>query len=225
DPQYIFPAVDLNYPVSLIATDERGCVDTTETEIFIPSELTVSFLADTVCYGEATMLVAHATKPENAEVKYWTWYFDDGSPQLSTTRDTVYHVFTSDGEFRVELQGQEPGGCVNEVRKNVMVRELPTADFLAEAAACADTTFFIDQSSTVLEDGIQQWRWYFGNGETETINAPSDGNTEFLYPPYLETFNVSLAVSDEFGCVDSISHGVQRYPCIFVNFVTDTSIY
>ncbi|NPD48417.1 PKD domain-containing protein, partial [Lentimicrobium sp. S6] len=41
----------------------------------------------------------------------------------------------------------------------------------------------------------------------------------------LETFNVSLAVSDEFGCVDSISHGVQRYPCIFVNFVTDTSIY
>ncbi|NPD48331.1 PKD domain-containing protein, partial [Lentimicrobium sp. S6] len=42
DPQYIFPAVDLNYPVSLIATDERGCVDTTETEIFIPSELTVS---------------------------------------------------------------------------------------------------------------------------------------------------------------------------------------
>jgi PKD repeat protein len=52
EPVYIFPDVETTYPVSLIATDQRGCSDTLTEEIFVPAELSIDFTADTVCFGE-----------------------------------------------------------------------------------------------------------------------------------------------------------------------------
>jgi gliding motility-associated-like protein len=225
EPVYIFPDVETTYPVSLIATDQRGCSDTLTEEIFVPAELSIDFTADTVCFGDSTMLIASALLPANAQVGTWVWFFDDGSPQLSTTEDTVYHSFASDGVFRVELTALELAtNCNATVRKDVLVRKLPTAAFLAAAAACADSTEFIDQSA--LGDGpISNWTWYFGDGNSESITAPDPADTKYLYPPFLDTFEASLAISDVFGCEDSIAQEVLRFPCLFVNFTTDTNIY
>jgi gliding motility-associated-like protein len=225
EPVYIFPDVETTYPVSLIATDQRGCSDTLTEEIFVPAELSIDFTADTVCFGDSTMLIASALLPANAQVGTWIWFFDDGSPQLSTTEDTVYHTFTSDGVFRVELTALELAtNCNATIRKDVLVRKLPTAAFLAAAAACADSTEFIDQSA--LGDGpISNWTWYFGDGNSESITAPDPADTKYLYPPFLDTFEASLAITDVFGCEDSIAQEVLRFPCLFVNFTTDTNIY
>jgi len=225
NPQYNFPNTEVNYPISLAIKDARGCTDTTNQDIYIQSELEVSFTADSVCFGLPTQLIAYSTKPMGAEVSQWTWYFDDGSPILSTPNDTIYHVFTEDGFFRVELQGdQAESNCTAMAQKQVQVRKLPIAEFSAEAAACADSTFFQDES-IASEGSIEQWRWYFGEGNSQTINSPDSPDTKYLYPPYLNSFDASLAITNEYGCVDSISHSVQRYPCIFVNFSTDTNIY
>jgi gliding motility-associated-like protein len=225
EPVYIFPDVETTYPVSLIATDQRGCSDTLTEDVFVPAELSIDFTADTVCFGDSTMLIASALLPANAQVGTWVWFFDDGSPQLSTTEDTVYHSFASDGVFRVELTALELAtNCNATVRKDVLVRKLPTAAFLAAAAACADSTEFIDQSA--LGDGpISNWTWYFGDGNSESITAPDPADTKYLYPPFLDTFEASLAISDVFGCEDSIAQEVLRFPCLFVNFTTDTNIY
>jgi surface protein len=225
EPVYIFPDVETTYPVSLIATDQRGCSDTLTEEIFVPAELSIDFTADTVCFGEQTMLIASALLPANAQVGTWIWFFDDGSPQLSTTEDTVYHSFASDGVFRVELTALELAtNCNATIRKDVLVRKLPAAAFLAAAAACADSTEFIDQSA--LGDGpISNWTWYFGDGNSESITAPDPADTKYLYPPFLDTFEASLAITDVFGCEDSIAQEVLRFPCLFVNFTTDTNIY
>jgi gliding motility-associated-like protein len=225
EPVYIFPDVETTYPVSLIATDQRGCSDTLTEEIFVPAELSIDFTADTVCFGEQTMLIASALLPANAQVSTWVWFFDDGSPQLSTTEDTVYHSFASDGVFRVELTALELAtNCNATIRKDVLVRKLPAAAFLAAAAACADSTEFIDQSA--LGDGpISNWTWYFGDGNSESITAPDPADTKYLYPPFLDTFEASLAITDVFGCEDSIAQDVLRFPCLFVNFTTDTNIY
>jgi gliding motility-associated-like protein len=225
EPVYIFPDVETTYPVSLIATDQRGCSDTLTEDVFVPAELSIDFTADTVCFGDSTMLIASALLPANAQVGTWVWFFDDGSPQLSTTEDTVYHSFASDGVFRVELTALELAtNCNATIRKDVLVRKLPTAAFLAAAAACADSTEFIDQSA--LGDGpISNWTWYFGDGNSESITAPDPADTKYLYPPFLDTFEASLAITDVFGCEDSIAQEVLRFPCLFVNFTTDTNIY
>jgi gliding motility-associated-like protein len=225
EPVYIFPDVETTYPVSLIATDQRGCSDTLTEDVFVPAELSIDFTADTVCFGDSTMLIASALLPANAQVGTWIWFFDDGSPQLSTTEDTVYHSFASDGVFRVELTALELAtNCNATIRKDVLVRKLPTAAFLAAAAACADSTEFIDQSA--LGDGpISNWTWYFGDGNSESITAPDPADTKYLYPPFLDTFEASLAITDVFGCEDSIAQEVFRFPCLFVNFTTDTNIY
>ncbi len=224
NPTYIFPQTEIFYPVSLMVTDVRGCTDTMFQDVFVHPELLISFVADDVCLGEESMLVAYPIKPADAQVSRWTWFFDDGSPQLTTTNDTIYHTFPSDGVFRVQLQANQAGtNCIAEAQKSVLVRKLPLAQFNAEPAACADSTLFIDNSSS--ENNIEQWRWYFGDGASQIINAPDSPDTKHLYPPFLNNYTASLAVSDDLGCTDSISQNVQRFPCIFVNFVSDTNIF
>ncbi len=109
-------------------------------------------------------------------------------------------------------------------QKNVKVRKLPMAEFTAAPAACADSTVFTEEAIN-SEGLIAQWVWYFGDGSSATIIPPDNPDIKHLYPPYLNTFQASLVVTNEFGCMDSISHSVQRYPCIFVNFETDTNLY
>jgi PKD repeat protein len=225
NPLYIFPAVEQSYPVSLVATDERGCTDTTSQEIFVEPELEITFSADTVCFGEETMLIASALKPVAAQVSQWSWYFDDGTSVLTTESDTVYHIFTADGSFRVELTAyQKDTQCTAEATQDVKVRRLPTASFIAEPEACADSTAFLDESIS-SEGQIDQWTWYFGDGSSATINPPQNPDINHWYPPFLETYQASLIITDEFGCMDSISQQVQRYPCLYVNFETDTNLY
>jgi len=228
NPQYHFPDVDITYPVSLTITDARGCTDTIIQDVYVAPELSITFLADTVCYGRETRLIAQTIAPADAEVSQWTWYFDDGSPDLTTSEDTIYHAFSGSGTFRVELQALEANsnGCTAEIEKNVKVRNLPIADFTAEPASCADSTLFLEESISA-EGQILQWRWYFNleTGDMEIIDAPDNPDTKFLYPPFLETYEASLAITDEYGCIDSVTHDVQRFPCIFVNFYTDTNLY
>ncbi len=225
NPQYTFPNTNFNYPVSLLVTDEHGCSDTINRTLYIAPELEISFSADTVCAGLETMLVAYSTKPAGAEVQQWTWYFDDGSPQLTTTHDTIYHQFSNDGVYRVELQGKQLGTtCIANARKNVKVWNQPSANFSTEPASCADSTVFQNESLNG-EGQFSQFIWYFGDGTSTTIYNPQNPNIKHLYPPYLNSFQASLSVTNEFGCKDSISHIVQRYPCIFVNFESDTNLY
>ena len=225
--QYTFPQTEVTYPISLVITDARGCTDTMTEDIFVESELMVNFIADTVCFGTKTQLIAYTTLPENAQVDQWTWYFDDGSAQLTTPNDTIYHEFREYGNFRVELHGasaSSAGNCSASVMKNVKVRELPTALFDALPEACADSTKFKNRS-IAAEGELEEWTWYFGDGVSSTHSTPDDMDILYLYPPYFEIFEASLTMTDEFGCMDSISKSIQRYPCIFVNFMMDTTIY
>ncbi|NOR86014.1 MAG: PKD domain-containing protein, partial [Bacteroidales bacterium] len=224
NPQYTFPLTEVTYPISLEITDIRGCTDQVIRNIYINPELQVSFIADTVCFGIETQLIAYPTKPDEADVAQWIWYFDDGSDELITTEDTIYHQFNGEGYFRVELQGIDDGNCASNSHKTIKIRRLPIADFTANPAACLDSTVFLEES-VGSEGQIDQWNWNFGDGQSETINSPDNPDTKHLYPPYLMDYDASITVIDEYGCIDSISKVVKRYPCMFVNFYTEKNIH
>jgi len=222
--QYTFPLVDVSYPVSLAVTDARGCTDTSYQDVIVRPKMEISILADTVCFKEGTQLIAQIDEPDDNQVHSWTWYFDDGSEMFTTNQDTIYHIFSAAGIFKVELEASNQDDCTAKAESFVKVRGLPVADYIAEAASCADSTEFINE--TIISEGnIEEWTWGFGDGSSQTVIYPENPDVKHWYPPYFNVFETSLRVMDEYGCADTLFKNVQRYPCIFVNFYSDTNLY
>jgi len=219
---FVFLNTELYYNVSLYVEDIRGCSDTLTEHIYIEPELTMSFNADTACYGDKTKLKAYIVKPQSDSVIQYTWSFRDGSAQVSTPNDSVVHTFFSPGNFEVMLQSESIDGCLNVVRKNVKVRENPTANFSFTESYCNDSSWFMDESE-IAEADLRYWKWNFGDGDSLEVFHPNTPENYHFYPPQNAVYNASLKVADLFGCKDSMEYQVNHYPCVLVNYYIDTT--
>ncbi|OYT14825.1 MAG: hypothetical protein B7C24_16295 [Bacteroidetes bacterium 4572_77] len=222
DTYFVFLNPEQYYNVSLLVTDENGCNNQITKNIFVEPDLQISFDADTVCFTEETTLLSYVVKPQEDSIRYFTWLFNDGSPQITTPNKSVSHVFTDAGIYEVKLQASNLNGCTDIFRKNIQVRFNPTADFGFEETYCADGTPLFDLSSGDTGE-FDYWKWQYGDGESQTIHSPNSPDHIHFYPPYYNIFEPSLLVVDKYGCKDSIIKEVIHYPCIYVEFYTDTN--
>lgn len=219
---FVFLNPEYYYDVSLEVIDIRGCKDTVTESVFIDPEFRISFIADTVCYGQSTSLYSYVVAPNDDSIVQYTWSFKDGSSQVTTPNDTVSHIFSEPGNYEVMLQAENIYGCLNTARKNVKVWENPQAGFSFTESYCYDSSNFINES--LPGDGaIQKWTWYFGDGTSEEINNPSNPNIFHHYAPMYGLYDIDLYIEDIYGCLDSSENTLAHYPCVFVNYFTDTS--
>ena len=219
---FVFLETETSYDVSLEVTDTRGCQDTLIKSIYIQPDLLMSFNADTVCFGDRSTLSAYIVKPQNDSIIQYTWYFDDGGPQITTPNDTVSHIFLSSGIFEARLQATNVNNCTHIVRKNVKVRPNPIAEFSFQESYCTDSTTFIDES-TSTEGDLIQWNWSYGDGETLEVNSPNNPNNYHFYPLLYQTYTASLQTINEFGCENIVYNDIVHYPCVLIEFYNDTS--
>lgn len=224
DPEsyFVFLDVGFSYNVSLLVSDERGCRDSITQNIFIEPELQIGFQADTVCFGEATKLNAFIIKPDADSISYYTWEFQDGSPQLISPNNNTMHQFTNPGEYEVTLQATNLNGCIDEVRKQVKIWENPNSDFQFTESYCNDSSLFFDESTTI-ENNLVYWRWNYGDGETFEVHSPNTPDHFHYYPPLYGSYASSLYIEDSQGCSDSISQNINHYPCVLVYYYNDTN--
>ncbi len=221
DTYFVFLNTEYYYDVSLEVTDNNGCSHEITKNIYIEPDLQISFNADTVCFSKETSLTAYIVKPQEDSIRYFTWFFNDGSPQITTPNKTVHHTFTDAGVYEVKLQATNLIGCTDVFRKNIWVRHNPTADFSFIESYCEDGTAFTDLSTGDGE--FDYWKWEYGDGEILEVYSPSSPNHLHFFPPNYQTYQSSLLAIDEYGCRDSISKDVIHYPCVFVEFYTDTN--
>lgn len=219
---FVFLETEIYYNISLYVEDLRGCSDTLVEDIYIDPELQMSFNADTVCFGEETTLNAHIVKPEEDSIIQYTWYFRDGSAQVTTPNDTVHHIFLESGDFEVMLQSKNIDGCLNVVRKNVKVRSNPISDFSFTESYCNDSSWFYDESN-IAEGELVYWKWKYGDGDSLEVDYPENPNHFHYYPPQYDNYTASLCITDEHGCKDSTEQSVIHYPCVLVNHFLDTT--
>ncbi len=219
---FVFLNTDIFYNISLMVTDDRWCRDTITETIFINPELSMNFNSDTACFGQSTELSAYIIEPQTDSIVQYTWVFQDGSPQITTTNRTINHEFTHSGIFDVQMQALNTFGCENTVRRTVKVWQNPQANFSFQESFCNDSSLFFDESLPG-ENNLSTWVWNFGDGTNHTIHAPNPSNTFHHYAPYHYQYNTQLAVIDANGCQDSISRQMNHFPCVMVNFYNDTT--
>ncbi len=135
-----------------------------------------------------------------------TYVWTITGPGTSTSTGNIATVFwTNVGVGIVKVKEINQWGCEKEVQVCIEIVGKPKAKFttLPNLNACKNQIIqFINQSVPGAGSSIASYSWYFGDGGTDFINAPSLGNSSYAYSTP-GTYTVMLVVENECHCKDT----------------------
>ena len=191
-------ASDGSYTVSL--TIDNGICSHTVVDTIQVSSTPIDFstTSTVVCKGDQFTLQANV--PNTLSVSQYEWTVPNSSI-LTSSVDTIPWIMYAAGTYDVTLKITTTNGCIETITKsNYLTVYGPTADFISDKpGGCENATINFSDSST--SDGshpITQWTWDFGNA-----SSPASGSNVSHTYNSAGLYNVSLTVTDNFGCSDT----------------------
>lgn len=223
-PHYIFPESDTCYDVTLIVTDTRGCQDTVVRSVCIPDGLEVEIQHNSSCHNEAVTFSDTVLSPAGTYLVTYHWDFGEPmQPGNISTLPTPTHTYANPGAYTVRLDATDNNGCTVTVYEQVIIDPLPVSDFTWDLLDCDTLAMFYDQS-TGSGVPVAQWQWYFGDGTpTQTFTPPLPARVEHKFPAP-GTYPVTLVVTNDNGCVDTLTQDVTVNPCINSLFALEDTL-
>lgn len=206
------PVHTYNNPGSYIATltvKNETCEHTTSRQVVIISEK-ADFTASVteVCKNVPITLSAINSQAQN--ISSYAWTITKGNTTYGTpTGRNVQFAFPAAGQYTIRLIIKDLYGCADTLSKPLFIKvNGPVAGFsVINPEVCTNTTIlFADSSKSDGEHPIQQWKWNYGDGVSETLTGGPFQHTytrSGIYP-------VQLTVTDNIGCTDTrtIQHAV-----------------
>ena len=217
-PSHAFLHLDTIYIVSLIVMDSKGCRDTIDKDVFIPTELVVAIYDTMDCFGEEMIFSAEVVQPLPNAIYSYSWNFGDpasGAANISELPQPT-HVFTQPGVYIVTLNLEDLYGCNASIYKQVYIHELPEPDFTFEVGICDGIFHFTDQTTANGFD-IVTYIWDFGDGTPPVIISGASGDVIHVFSD-VGIYTVTLTVEGSNGCYNNISKEVEREACLLPIF-------
>lgn len=205
------------FDVSLVTSNPNGCVDTTSKIIIVYPEPQFSF--STVPSSGCSPLEVNFPTVNGAVI--YDWDFGDGNTSNISNPTHIYDNLSSNNvQYQVELIATSPFGCTDTTQEVISVYPRPNADFqLSDSASCSPLNMQVSNYSSGATTSI----WNMGNGNVFSNNS-STFNYDFVNPEsYIENYDITLNVSNNFNCTDSISKSISVYPNVTAEFISDTS--
>lgn len=190
-----------NYTVILTVTTTAGCEHSVSRELTILPDPIANFSFTTSCLNEPVLFSDLSQGNGAGQVTNWAWDFGDpasGTSNTSTLQNPS-HIYSQSGTYTVQLIITTTNSCLNAVSKVVVINPLPFVDFSSTTGCAADTVSFVS-SNFVNIPNTMGWLWNFGDGSTST-----DIDPVHVYA-VAGTYNVSLTITDIFGCSNSTVH-------------------
>lgn len=153
--------------------------------------------------------IACATKPiqfnntSGGTISGYNWNFGDGGTAIS---QNPIHSYSVANTYTVSFIVSSANGCLDTIQKPVSVYNLPFADFNFTAACEKQLIHFLDTSLASSGDTIVKWNWNFADGGLSTAVNPTHTYT------LAGIYNVSLFVTTDKGCSDSINQAINVRP-------------
>lgn len=121
------------------------------------------------------------------------WVFGDGGSLYKSDPEWIFDV---EGEYRVSLEVFKANSLIASSSQVIIVHPKPSARFeiYPEKAIIPDDEIrFVNYSTDAV-----RYKWDFGDGNSSDLFEPVHRYSEF------GNYNVSLVVSSEYGCTDSL---------------------
>ncbi|MEX0811979.1 MAG: PKD domain-containing protein [Chitinophagales bacterium] len=194
-------SIDTSGSYSIAVTNQFGCIgkDTIYANI-IGNAPIVSFNSDSLCLGETYSPTNSSSTTDTSTIVSFVWDFGNNDTDTSTNPS---YIFSSPGIHTVTLTATTSAGCVNSTTRDVLIYDLPFANFSNDTGCVSNQYFFIDSSIAPLGASINQWYWDFGDGSSSVFSNPS--HTYAVDSIY----DVELFVTTDQGCSDTLSKPVN----------------
>lgn len=159
-----------------------------------------AFTSDTVLCRNGPAAF-HATNINPVNLISWRWNFGDGASSNGDTLTT--HLYTASGTYHPQLIITDVLGC-SDTAKGLINVFGPVAKFgVSSGVSCfyQNSTKFTDSSTGDGSHPIIKWQWAYGDGTVDSSGVK----------PYVHSYaaagkyDVSLLVTDAFGCTDVLS--------------------
>ena len=209
--------VDAVYPITLIASNAFGCVDTTYDAVTVYPSPTAQLLIAPLngCHPLTATLTNLSTGALSV-----TWDYGDGasSDTSAQSHDHTWYNFAGPGAvtFPIELTASTVHGCTSVASAQVQVFPEVRAGFVADSIGCAPLPVVF----TNVSSGANTYAWSFGNGGSS--NAASPTITYMNQGLNDAVFDVQLTATSTFGCSDTASFTILVHPQPIAQFVPST---
>lgn len=180
-----------DYYLSLIVSDDNGCKDTTTKNIIAyKHENQINTTSTSGCLP--VTLDASANVTADTSIASYSWNIGGTNYQDSV----ISHVFNSAGSYSVNLTTTDYFGCSFTSSIQFIAAD-PQASFVPnkQLACIGENVTFVNTSTPSV--GLD-YEWNFGDGNTSTQRIPSHQYS------YNDTFTVSLVITDQYGCKDTM---------------------
>ncbi|HRZ76225.1 MAG TPA: PKD domain-containing protein, partial [Bacteroidales bacterium] len=207
------------FAVTLIDTVAiTGCVDSITDTIVVWRLPEPAFAHDTVCYGDSTTLthtslhLGPVKAMDDSLIRGWTWFVEDS---VYHNVNPVRHQFLTPGEYRVTLIDTTLYGCLDSISDTVLVRPLPTPDFVYDSA-CLTHPVTMERNDTtgMLLSG---WTWVLD----DTI-AYSGQLVQTHVFASAGVHNIRLVDTTIYGCVAYTEEYTEVYDLPAPSFTHDS---
>ncbi len=211
-PSYLYTTSG-TFNVSLTVTTDSGCTDNVIIPITVYPNPTAAFTTNDVCQNVAAQFNSTTSTGNGGTINQWDWDFDFISPTHTTDAiiQNPNNNYSSSGNYTVQLIVTSTDGCSDTVANPITIHSVPNADFTFNNE-CYGTAISFNDNSNVTSGTISNWNWDFGNTNTSTNQNPSE-----LYASDGQ-YNVTLTVTSNNGCQDSITKTITVYPLPNVDF-------
>ncbi len=204
--------------ISLIGRNDFFCVDTMVTRLTIYPE--IKALAGFSASGCAPLTVNFENFSRGAQT--YLWQFGEGASSVEAAPTHVFQNYTDkEITYNVVLMARSQFGCEDFDTLQVVVKPFIKAAFeFNPPEKCHPYNLEITNNSI----GATHHIWNFDDGHpVQNYNAASFvyGLENFSNTP--KVFNISLTVSNNYGCSDVVMRPVTVYPFVEARFVPDAT--
>lgn len=213
NPTYTYTTAG-TFNVELTVTSDSGCVHSVIVPVTVHPKPTADFNVTDVCLNVAAP-ITDASVGNGGTVNQWQWDFTNNGTTDNTTQNPS-NLYATDGTFDIKLVVSTTNSCKDTIIKPVTIHPMPTADFTF-VNACYGAGIDFTDTSNVTSGTITNWDWSFGNGQTSTLENPTENYAaEGIY-------NVQLIVTTNNNCKDTISkNNIEVWPLPVVDFIPTT---
>ncbi|MEP7256017.1 MAG: PKD domain-containing protein [Ferruginibacter sp.] len=192
------------YTVRLIIADIAGCKDTlTKLQYIRVDGPKAAFTIPNggSCLNNLVTFIDGSTNDGVHPIVNWIWNFGDGTTQ-SFPAPPFTHFYITPGSYTVTLKTIDGVGCADSTSNTqTIIISDPVADFTrSDTIACPNKIINFTNTSTGPN---LTYVWNFGDGITSNATNPSHAYATEA------TYTVTLIITDQYGCTDSLNKDVQ----------------
>lgn len=207
------------YSVQLIVTDTLGCSDTLiKPNYIIIDPPTADFNANNTSGCPPLNVTFTDNSTSTYPISSYDWDFGDGN---TGTGNPVSHTYQNPGTYTVTLIIEDSVGCRDTIVKPNYITVFPTPNagfFIFDTIGCNPYTIQLQDTSTTSGPAITNWDWDFGDGNTSTLQNPSNG---YQNPG---NYTIELIVTDINGCRDTTTLPITSPTLPPANFTANDSL-